>query len=204
MIENIIFDFGDVFIDLDKKAPTEYFSRFDIHEIDDEMKQWNINYEMGQLSTNAFIEHYLHRFPRLNHISFSTAWNSMIQYFPQQRLDWIKELSKSRKYRLFLLSNTNDLHIEQVMKNMDKSRFIQFKSAFEGFYLSQDLKLRKPNPEIFEHVLKENGLKPQKTLFIDDVPENTQVVEKLSMHTWNIKPGKEDITQLFSIKKELF
>lgn len=204
MIKNIIFDFGDVFIDLDKKAPFEYFSRFDIHAMDDEMKQWNMDYETGLLSTAAFMDHYLKRFPRLNHISFTTVWNSMIQYFPQQRLDWIKKLSNSGKYRLFLLSNTNDLHVEQVIKNMDESRFIQFKAAFEAFYFSQDIKLRKPNPEIFKHVLNENKLIASETLFIDDVAENTCAAETLGLKTWTIKPGKEDITQLFTIKKELF
>lgn len=204
MIKNIIFDFGDVFIDLDKNAPKEFFSRFDIHEMDPEMRQWNLDYERGQLSTSAFVDHYIARFPRLNPISFATAWNSIIQYFPQKRLDWIKELAQSRKYRLFLLSNTNDLHMERVMKNMDESRFIQFKSAFEKFYLSQDLKLRKPNPEIFEYVIRENNLKASETLFIDDMQENTRAAEKIGLKTWNIKPGKEDITQLFKLKKELF
>ena len=204
MIKNIIFDFGDVFIDLNTKAPAEYFSRFDIHEMDEEMKRWNMDFETGKLSSTAFIDLYMERFPRLNPISFSTAWNSMIQYLPQKRLDWIKELAKKGQYRLFLLINTNDLHVEQVIKNMDESRFYQFKSAFEGFYLSQELKLRKPDVAIFKHIISKHDLKPQETLFIDDVAENTQAAEKLGLKTWNIKPGKEDITQLFSIKKELF
>jgi putative hydrolase of the HAD superfamily len=204
MIKNIIFDFGDVFIDLDKKAPLEYFARFDILGLDDEMKRWNRDYETGLLSTTIFMDYYLERFPRLNHISFTTVWNSMIQYFPQQRLDWIKELSNSGKYRLFLLSNTNNLHVDQVIKNMGESRFIQFKAAFEGFYFSHDIKLRKPNPEIFKFVLNENNLNASETLFIDDVAQNTYAAETLGLKTWTIKPGKEDITQLFSIKKELF
>ncbi|MGB3775680.1 MAG: HAD family phosphatase [Leeuwenhoekiella sp.] len=204
MIKNIIFDFGDVFIDLDKQAPKDFFERFDINEIDAEMHKWNVDYEAGKLNTTQFVDLYLTRFPRLNPISFSTAWNSIIQYFPQKRMDWIKSLAESKKYKLFLLSNTNDLHIEQVTKNMDISRFNQFRAYFDGFYLSQDVKLRKPNSDIFELVLKENNLKPSETLFIDDTAENTAAAERLGLKTWNITPGKEDITQLFSIKKELF
>lgn len=204
MIKNIIFDFGDVFIDLDKKAPLSYFSRFDILEIDEIMQGWNNDYERGALSTSAFMDLYMERFPRLNPISFTTAWNSMIQYLPQKRLDWIKNLARDKKYRLFLVSNTNELHIEQVIKNMDETRYIQFKAAFEKVYLSQEINMRKPDVGIFKHIISQNNLKPRETLFIDDVASNTAAAESLGLKTWTIKPGKEDVTDLFSIKKDLF
>lgn len=204
MIKNIIFDFGDVFIDLDKKAPISFFSRFDIMEFDDTMHQWNMDYEKGKLSTTAFMDRYLEKFPRLNPISFTTAWNSMIQYFPQSRLDWILELSQNKKYRLFLISNTNPLHIEKVIKNMGESRYIQFKAAFEKFYLSYELHMRKPDVTIFKYIMEQNNLKARETLFVDDVASNTSAAESLGMKTWNIKPGKEEVTDLFEHRSDLF
>lgn len=204
MIKNIIFDFGNVFIDLDMKAPMSFFSRFDILEIDETMRGWNNDYEKGALSSSAFMDLYLERFPRLNPISFTTAWNSMIQYFPQARLDWILELARNKKYRLFLISNTNELHIERVKKNMGETRYHQFVNAFEKFYLSHELKMRKPDPALFRHILEQNNLKARETLFIDDVASNTKTAESLGLKIWNIKPGREDVKDLFTVRKDLF
>ena len=64
--------------------------------------------------------------------------------------------------------------------------------------------MRKPDREIFEFVLNENRFKPSETLFIDDTKANTDTANKLGIHTWNIDETKEDIIDLFTIKKELF
>ena len=75
------------------------------------------------------------------------------------------------------------------------------KTALIHFYLSHEIQLRKPNADIYEFVLKENNLKPEECLFIDDTKENTDTANKLGIHTWNIDETTEDIINLFSIKK---
>ena len=206
MIKNIIFDFGDIFINLDKKAPEMALSRFGIHKyhIDDEMLDFHNKYERGLVTSENLIEYYVNKFPGLSEISFKLAWNSIILDFPEHRLEWILDLASSKKYKLFLLSNTNDLHIEQVIKNMGAIRYTKFQTCFDQFYLSQKIKLRKPDLEIYDYVLTQNKLQPQETLFIDDTVLNTMGASSLGIHTWHLKPGEEDITQLFTLKSEMF
>ena len=204
MISNIIFDFGDVFINLDKKAPEEALKKMGIDRIDEEMLNWHNAYEKGMINSKKLTNNYIERFPQLDSTSFQLAWNSILLNLPQERLDWITALSRSKKYRLFLLSNTNALHINQVIKNMTALRYEIFRECFEHFYLSYEIKCSKPDPDIYEHVLKENGLDAGETLFIDDLPANTQAAAALGLYTWNLRPGVEDVTQLFTVKKDLF
>ncbi|MFI2743439.1 HAD family hydrolase [Zhouia sp. PK063] len=198
MIKNIIFDFGDIFINLDKPATvqtlTTLFGKF---EVSDEMNEKNQAYEMGLISSEEFTSFYQSVFPQATKEKLITAWNAILKDFPEERLLFLEKLAKQYNYRLFLLSNTNDLHIEYVIKTVSPEFFERFKNCFEQFYLSQQLKMRKPNADIFEHVLKENNLNAQETLFIDDTLENTEAAKKLGIHVWNLIPRKDDITQLF-------
>ncbi|MEH6407741.1 MAG: HAD family phosphatase, partial [Leeuwenhoekiella sp.] len=156
MIKNIIFDFGDVFINLDKKAPEYALAKVGVKVEDQQLFDLHDTYEKGLVTTETLIETYLAKFPGLSEISFKLAWNSIILDFPEKRLIWLQNLAKTQQYRLFLLSNTNDLHIEQVIKNMGAMRYSQFHSCFEKFYLSQQIKMRKPDLEIYDYVLTEN------------------------------------------------
>ena len=72
------------------------------------------------------------------------------------------------------------------------------------FYLSHEIHLRKPNTDIFEFVLRENGLKPNECLFIDDTKDNTLTADKLGFNTWTIDETKEDIITIFETKQALF
>lgn len=204
MIKNIIFDFGDVFINLDKKAPEYALGKVGVRVTDHEIFELHNRYEKGLVTTEHLIETYLSTFPSLNEISFKLAWNSIILDFPENRLNWLLNLAKTGEYRLFLLSNTNDLHIEQVIKNMGAINYIKFQSCFEKFYLSQHMKMRKPDLEIYDHVLTENNLVARETLFIDDTILNTLAASSLNINTWHLQPGIEDVTELFTIKKDLF
>jgi putative hydrolase of the HAD superfamily len=81
---------------------------------------------------------------------------------------------------------------------MGQGRFDRFKNCFEKFYLSHEIRLRKPDPEIFDYVLKENGLVAAETLFVDDTEENTIAAGKLGIKTWHLRVGTEDIVDLNS------
>jgi putative hydrolase of the HAD superfamily len=122
----------------------------------------------------------------------------MLLDFPDERLEFIEILAEEGDYRLFLLSNTNALHIPHVEKIMGSEKFNRFKNSFEKFYLSHEINLRKPNAEIYEFVLNENGLKAEETFFIDDTKENIEVAEKMGIRCWNLQVGQEDIIQLKS------
>lgn len=202
MIKTIIFDFGDVFLDLDKAATKRELERLDVQNFSEEMLQKNKEYEKGLISSEEFIESYCRSYPQLTSEEFKRSWNAILLKFPEHRLQFLKKLQKEGKYRLILLSNTNDIHIDWVKENI--SCFEEFKNCFDAFYLSQEINLRKPEHSIYEFVLSQHELKPEETLFIDDMPENTRAAAELNIHTWNIDPTTEDVTDLFNIKKELF
>ena len=204
MIKTLIFDFGDVFINLKKDATLIELQKLGITSFTEEMLQINIQYEIGKINTETFLASYLEIFPEHTNEQLSRAWNAIILDFPEYRLNFIEALSESKKFNLILLSNTNKLHIEKVIENMTLERYNRFKNCFDAFYLSQEIHLRKPNSDIYNFVLDTHDLIPNECLFIDDTQENTETAKTLGIHSWNINPKTEDITDLFSLKKELF
>lgn len=195
MIKNIVFDFGDIFINLDKKLFAEELQKIHISQESEEMLPILQQYEMGLVSTDKFLTFFEERLS-VSQDKLKRAWNSILLDFPKERLRFIQNLSESKKYRLFLLSNTNDLHISWIQQNWGMEQYNAFKICFEQFYLSHEINLRKPNNNIYEFVLTSNDLEPKETLFIDDTKENTDAAKALGIHIWNLKPGKEDVLEL--------
>ncbi len=203
MIKNIIFDFGDIFINLDKTGILKNtLDLFNITDLSNEMIQVNMKYEKGVISTKEFISYYKKTFPFVKEEKIIDTWNSILLDFPLHRLDFIKKISEN--YRCFLLSNTNELHIEWIKNDWGLNLYNDFKDCFEEFYLSHEIKMRKPDNEIYEFVLNKNNLKASETLFIDDTKENTDASSLLGIHSWNLIPVKEDIVDMYNIKSDLF
>lgn len=204
MIKTIIFDFGDVFINLDKPAIERELKNLGVPFINAEMYEMAGKYEKGLVTTQQLLQSFTDMFPSISKIEFSKAWNSIILDFPEYRLKFIEQLAKEKKYTLILLSNTNELHIQQAVNNMTLSNYNRFKSCFNKFYLSHEINLSKPSLDIFEFVITKNKLNPKECLFIDDTKENTNTAALLDIKVWNNNPETEDITDLFSINKNLF
>ena len=202
-IKTLIFDFGDVFINLDKEgAMQNALKLFGLEVFEADMIATNIQYEIGRISTEEFIKFYLSKFPNLSQTQIKNAWNYIIKDFPMYRLEFIKNLGLNTDYKLILLSNTNDMHIDFIKAHVDF--YNDFKQCFDKFYLSQEIHLRKPNKDIFEFVLNENNLNPNECLFVDDTKENTDAAESMGFHVWNIDETQEDVVNLFKIKTTLF
>ncbi|HIC32005.1 MAG TPA: HAD family phosphatase [Flavobacteriaceae bacterium] len=203
MIKTIIFDFGDVFINLDKEGALKLaLEKFEIDSLDEELQSINALYEQGLMSTDEFLDFYADNFPNLSKDELKSIWNFILRDFPEHRLKFIKQLAKDSNHQLILLSNTNELHIDYIKNNV--SFYDEFKNCFDQFYLSHEINLRKPNADIFNFVLTKNKLKAEECLFIDDTLENTQTAEQLGINVWNNNPATEDIVDIFTIKKELF
>lgn len=202
MIKTIIFDFGDVFINLDKEGPTRKLREMNIEELPESISAKNKEYEQGFVTSDEISEHYRTQFPQLQKEDFLNSWNSMLLEFPEYRFRFLQKLSEEKEYQLILLSNTNENHIEHIKRNVPF--YEDFKKCFDAFYLSHEIGMRKPNPDIFEYVLEKHNLAAKNTLFIDDTSENTETASKLGFHTWNIEPTREDVIDLFTTKKELF
>ncbi|MFK5972748.1 MAG: HAD family phosphatase [Flavobacteriaceae bacterium] len=197
MIKNIIFDFGDVFINLDQKVIFREIEKYGGNtQLSSKIYDLNDTYEVGRISSEDFVSQLQSIYPKASSLEIIGIWNSILLDLPDYRLDFIEKLAQEKAYRLFLLSNTNALHIPHLAKKIGADKFKRFKDCFEQFYLSHEIHLRKPNAEIFEFTLEQNGLKAQETLFIDDTKENTDAASILGIKTWHLKVGHEDIIDL--------
>ncbi len=185
-IKNLIFDLGGVIINLDTNATVKALEKLGKLTDDDSISIYSLeffrNYEKGLLSDEEFSKQLQKKLNNCSTEDLITAWNSMLLDIPPARLEFLKWLRKN--YRMFLLSNTNQIHIDQVniiLKDVCGAE--DFSHFFDKAYYSHQLKMRKPDTEIFEHVLEENKLEAEETLFIDDSAENLKGAEQLGIKT---------------------
>jgi FMN phosphatase YigB (HAD superfamily) len=198
MINTIIFDFGDIFINLDKQATIDGLQKLGLSQWNSDLDELNQQFEMGQISPEEFISGFQKQLPNASTEEILSAWNAVLLDFPLYRLEFLQMLSK--KYRLFLLSNTDSIHIETFEQKTGSSFYSDFYQCFEKVYFSFEIGIRKPDIEIYNYVLNKHELSPKRTLFIDDKKENTDAAQTLGMHVWNLQVGKEDVVDLFDKK----
>jgi HAD superfamily hydrolase (TIGR01509 family) len=196
MINTIIFDFGDVFINLDKQATFDRLRNLGLSQWHDDLDQLNIQFETGQISREEFVDGIKKFIPDASSDEILQAWSTILLDFPLYRLEFLQMLSK--KYRLFLLSNTDAIHIETFEQKNGATFYSDFYNCFEKVYFSFEIGMRKPNSEIYNYVLNEHDLQAKCTLFIDDKKENTDAARSLGLQVWNLQVGKEDVVDLFN------
>lgn len=197
----VIFDFGGVIINIDYQATIAAYQALGISDFDALYSQAQQSdlfdaIETGKISQQHFINGLLQLLPK--HISPNQvvhAWNAMILDIPAQRIAFLKELRQSCP--IYLLSNTNEIHIDKAIREWNRKSDLPIHSVFNKVYLSHEMKMRKPNLEIFEAVCKENGLNPSKVLFIDDSIQHIEGARAYGLQTHHLAPG-EEIQTLFS------
>jgi len=195
MIDTILFDFGDVFINLDKSATEKELRKLGLKEWDASLQRLNLQYELGKIDEFAFFSGIQKFIPEANLSDIRAAWNAILLDFPLKRLEYLQLLTSN--YRLFLISNTDATHIEKFEHKVGQSFARDFYSCFEKVYFSFDIHLRKPDEKIFKFVINNHNLIPKKALFVDDKKENTDAAKNLGFLTWHLQVGKEDVTALF-------
>jgi HAD superfamily hydrolase (TIGR01509 family) len=202
-VENIILDLGGVIINLNHESTQQAFQQLFLenhNEIFEKSQSQQLfeKYETNEVGTDEFIQFFLKYNPLVSEKQITTAWNSMLLDIPKERIALIKELAK--KYNLFLLSNTNEVHykfIEDYYKNQHESR--AFSSLYNKTYLSYQIGYRKPNKEIFEYVLNDSSLNPSSTLFIDDSLEHIQTAKDLGIKAIHLNLNQQQsLTTLFN------
>lgn len=198
MIEAIIFDFGDIFINLNKDAMKNAFHTLELEEWNEDMKILNMNFEVGKISEKDFLSGMQKYIPNASLEIIKENWNTILMDFPLYRLEFLQILSE--RYKLFLLSNTDSIHIQHFEETVGESFYSNFYQCFEKVYFSFELGMRKPNEDIYNYVLQKHNLSPKRTLFIDDKKENTDSASKLGIQVWNLQVGQEDVVDLFDKK----
>ncbi len=195
MIDSIIFDFGDVFINLDKQATPLALKKLGLIEWSSQIDSLNFNFEKGLISRADFLVGLNQFVPEATPDEVLAAWNGVLLDFPMYRLEFLETISK--KYQLYLLSNTDSIHINHFKETNGDAFYNRFYNCFEKVYFSYDLGKRKPEVEIYNYVITENNLNPEKTLFVDDNLENIEGAKKTGLQVWHLQKGKEDVIQLF-------
>jgi glucose-1-phosphatase len=198
MINNIIFDFGDIFINLDKEATLNALKKLGLQEWNHDLDNLNLQFEKGEITESQFIIGIKKQIPNTSIEDIRAAWNAILLDFPLYRLEFLQQLKL--KYRLFLLSNTDSIHIEKFEHKVGVTFAREFYQCFEKVYFSFELGMRKPEPEIFKYIMNKHELSPKRTLFVDDKKENTDIAVTLGMQVWNLQVGEEDVTELFGKK----
>ena len=198
MIDTIIFDFGDIFINLDKQATIDGLERLGLSSWNEDLDQLNISFEKGQISRDAFLLGIQKQIPNATIDEILMAWNAVLLDFPLYRLEFLQLLSK--KFRLFLLSNTDVIHIDHFEQREGASFYGDFYQCFEKVYFSFEMGMRKPDAEIYTTLINRHELAPKRTLFVDDKKDNTDAAKALGLHVWNLQVGKEDVIELLDKK----
>ncbi len=185
-IKHIIFDLGGVVLNIDFTKTTQAFIDLGIVDFEKVFSQYKQNSFFDLLdkgivtSTGFFNEIYRFLLSKITKDSILTAWNAMLLDFPSERIQLIQKLKKS--YRLFLLSNTNSLHYAVYQDKLKINEHIELEDLFDKTYYSFKLGMRKPDKEIFVHVLNDNNMQAEECLFIDDSLEHIKAAEKLGIH----------------------
>ncbi len=198
MIDTIIFDFGDVFINLDKEATPLALKKLGLKEWNSNLDALNLDFEKGNISETEFILGFQNYIPNASIHEIREAWNAVLLDFPLYRLEFLQMIAK--KHKLYLLSNTDSIHIERFQHKAGISFYRDFYQCFEKVYFSFELGMRKPDSAIFEFVIKEHNLLPKNTLFVDDNLQNIESAEKLGLQVWHLQKGEEDVIDLFANK----
>jgi len=199
--KNIIFDFGGVILHIDYNRTIEAFQRIGIKNFEahySKLKQDHLfdEFEKGLIPAAEFYA----RIRSGSHADITDeqirdAWNAMLIDFPEETVEWLDSIRHN--YNIFLLSNTNEIH-EHAFNALIHEKFGEdVLRVFHKVYLSHHLRMRKPDLEIFEHVLHDSHLLPQETLFVDDSFQHIEGAQKAGLQTFYFEKGMslQDILQ---------
>lgn len=191
-IKNIIFDLGGIFLNIDFSKTEKAFIALGVDQFSEMFTQHHSNdlfveLETGSIRPEAFYEAFRKGTgANLSDEAIKTAWNALLLDFRVPSLEWLGRIKN--KYRIFLFSNTNEIHHEAFIKRYrQQTGDADFDAFFEKAYYSQNMGMRKPNPEPFLHILKEQNLVASETLFIDDTIKNIEAARALGIQTVHLQ-----------------
>lgn len=205
-VKNIIFDLGGVILNIDYNKTVNAFKSLGIEDFDLLFTKANQEqlfdlYEMGQISSLAFIDKLKDKIPDTTTEQVKNAWNAMLLDLPNERLTLLKELKA--KYNISLLSNTNKIHLDAFHEIIQtQNRINSLEPYFDKVYFSCDIGMRKPNPQIFDFVCNQQNYKPNETLFIDDSIQHIRGAKKIGLQAYHLNVEKEDVVSFFNDFKE--
>lgn len=188
-IKNIIFDYGNVIFDIDFEKSQKAFTKLGVENIESIFAHSGQNplfdkFDKGLIGAAEFREG-VRAFTGIESLldeEIDAAWNSLLIGVPEGNHEVLLDLKT--KYRTFLLSNNNEIHYARILVYLKEVYGVKDnRHFFEKDYYSHLMGMRKPNKDIFERVIDEQGLIPEETLFIDDSPQHLHTAELLGLKT---------------------
>ena len=195
-IRNIVFDLGNVVINIDPDLTLQMFRDYGVANFDEMysiMRQTDVfdRLDTGKMTLPEF-RNAIREYTKINLTDeqIDEAWCAMLLDFPEENAELLRKL-RDEGYKLYLLSNTNEMHIKYYTKYL-KQQFGRdlLSELFDQTFYSHETGLRKPNREAFEYVLKAEGLKPAETLFIDDLEHNVIGARQTGMQAYHLPKGE--------------
>jgi len=186
-ISALLFDLGGVIVDLDYNKTIEAFEAIGLEDAEHLYNQFNQSkifdeFEIGSISGNEFISLLQEKIPqKVSQSKIKEAWNAMILGFEKSKLEQIKRYSE--KIPCYLLSNTNEIHLEYIQTLLQQVPFKNLELLFKKCYYSHIIGKRKPHRETFEWVLNDMGYSSGEVLFIEDSPQHIRGAEKAKIKT---------------------
>jgi putative hydrolase of the HAD superfamily len=193
-IQNVIFDLGGVLLDIDYNLTREAFTKLGVEHFDDMYSQSTADKLFQKLETGAISEEAFYKELNactgldLSPAEIRQAWNAMLLSFREKSLEFLDQIKG--KYRLFLLSNTNFIHLEAFNKIYhSRPREKEFDNYFNKAFYSCRMGFRKPDDVCYACLINEVNIDPEKTLFIDDSLGNIAAAKRAKMQTIHLLPG---------------
>lgn len=178
--EAIVFDLGNVLIKIDYKKFLEEAKlnhQYDEQKIFYVLEEPAILYEKGKIDSIRFYLIAKEKLQvNLSYDSFYKAWCEVATGLVNNISRIVKNLYT--KYPLYLLSNTNEAHMDYVLKNFE------ILSYFKEYFLSYKIGSMKPEKEIYLKMLKYLNIAPETIFYIDDKTENVQVAKKIGIDSY--------------------
>jgi len=192
-IRNILFDLGGVLLDIDYNKTEQAFRDLGFDNFDHMYSQFRADalfekLETGHVTIDDFYTKLKERASReLTDEQLNKAWCAMILDFRKESLAYLKILSQ--RYRVYLLSNTNEIHIAALEKQYAEQLGAGWlDDYFHKAYYSSRIGLRKPHKECYEFVLADAGIRAEETLFIDDSYNNIEAAAIVGLSTHLLLP----------------
>lgn len=188
--KNILFDLGGVILDINVQATLKQFYELGFpaelmqfpHSMTTDLY---FKYETGKLDSVAFRNEIRKKSGvEMSDQRFDEAWNAMLVRIPKERTDLLKLLSN--RYDLYMLSNTSELHVKVFEKMYLDAAGVSMHEVFKKIYYSHEIGWLKPDHEAWEHVIRDAGIKPEETLFLDDNIHNIKASQELGFHAIHI------------------
>ena len=199
-IKNIIFDLGGVLVGLDAARCIEAFRQAGCAEIAAYVEEHRtedlfLDIELGRITTADFCR----RVRGMTHTDtpdsrIAWAWNALLTDVAGEKKARLLHLS--RRYRLFLLSNTNEMHWTKCRDELLPCGSYGATDYFDRVFLSYEMHMKKPDADIFNKVVADTGIVPGETLFIDDSADNCRTAAALGMHTLHETTGRDWLSRL--------